>query len=328
MLRASNLYINMQELIIIGSGPAGLTAAIYAGRAGFSPLILEGTQPGGQLTITSEVENFPGFPEGVLGPQMMQLFRKQAERFGAKIVAETVTSVDFSKEIKVIETGEKKYQTQAVIVATGATARKLGLANESKLYGRGVSFCATCDGPFFKNKIVAVVGGGDTALEEANFLSRFAKQIYLVHRRDALRASKIMQEKALKNKKIEFIWNSAVEDVLGAEVGHVTGVLIRNLVNSQSRNLECDGLFVAIGREPQTKLFAGQLEMDKTGYIITKDCTSLTSQKGVFAAGDCADPRYRQATVAVGTGCKASIDAQHYLEDLACQEDKAKCKKD
>ncbi|MDP3244282.1 MAG: thioredoxin-disulfide reductase [bacterium] len=318
----------MQDLIIIGSGPAGLTAAIYAGRARFFPLVLEGAQPGGQLTITSEVENFPGFPQGVMGPEMMKLFRAQAERFGAKIISETVTGVDFSKRPLVVETSENKYKAEAVIVATGAMARKLGLVNETKLYGRGVSFCATCDGPFFKNKIVAVTGGGDTALEEANFLSRFAKQIYLIHRRDSLRASKIIQEKAFKNPKIKFLWNREVKDVLGADVGRVSGLKLKRVEDGKEETLACDGLFVAIGREPQTKIFAGQLEMDKTGYIITKDCTSLTSKKGVFAAGDCADPRYRQATVAVGTGCKASIDAQHYLEDLACQKDEAKCKKE
>lgn len=304
----------MIDLAIIGSGPAGLTAAIYAARANLAPILFEGDQPGGQLTTTTEVENFPGFAKGILGPEMMRVFKEQAERFGTKVVSKAVTKVDVSRQPFKIWCGDELFEARAIIISTGASAKRLGLENEKKLFGKGVSACATCDGFFFKDKIVVVVGGGDAAMEEANFLTRFAKKVYLVHRRGEFRASKIMQERVMNNSKIEIIFNTEIKDILGVDAGHVTGILTRNLENSQESELECDGVFVAIGHEPNTKIFAGQIELDQKGYIVTQVGSTKTSVNGVFAAGDCADHIYRQAVVAAGTGCMAALDAQKYLE--------------
>ncbi len=298
-------------MIIIGSGPAGYTAAVYAARADLKPLVLAGVQSGGQLMITSDVENYPGFPEGIQGPELMEKFRKQAERFGAEVVDVDVTSVDFKggRPFKV-STPDENYTADAVIIATGASAKWIGLESELALRGRGVSACATCDAFFFKNKDVFVVGGGDTAMEEATFLTKFASHVTVVHRRDTLRASKIMQEKATSNPKISFIWNSVVKEVLGKD--HIEGLVLENVVSGKIDSLKADGLFVAIGHEPSTSLFKGQIEMDERGYIQVHDYTR-TSIEGVFAAGDVQDYRYRQAVTAAGSGCQAALDAEKYL---------------
>ncbi len=279
------------KIIILGSGPAGLTAAIYAARANLTPLVIEGKEAGGQLMTTTEVENFPGFPKGITGPQLMAFCREQAERFGAEFLTTDATGVDFGKRPFAIEAGGKEFLAEAIIIATGASARRLGLESEKKLYGRGVSACATCDGFFFKDKKVIVVGGGDAAMEEANFLTRFASSVTIIHRRADFRASKIMLERAQKNPKISFIIDTVVEEVLGADVGRVTGARLKNLKTGETRDFACDGIFVAIGREPNTKLFAGQLELDVKNYIITKSGKTATSVEGVFAAGDSADSR-------------------------------------
>ena len=304
---------DIRNVIIIGSGPAGLTAAIYAARANLKPLVIEGTQAGGQLTITTDVENYPGFPEGIMGPELVMDMRKQAERFEAEFVSGDVTSIDFSKAPFTVNIDDVSYKGKTVIIATGATARWIGLESESKLRGSGVSGCATCDGFFFKGKDVAVVGGGDTAVEEALFLTKFANKVSIIHRRDQLRASKIMQEKAMKNKKLSFIWDSVVEDILGVEAGHVTGVRIKNVKNGAISDLPCDGVFIAIGHTPNTMIFQGKIELDDKGYIVLKERTS-TSVRGVFAAGDVADPYYRQAVTAAGMGCMAAIDVERFLE--------------
>jgi len=308
---------NIRNVIIVGSGPAGLTAAIYAGRANFKPLVIEGFQSGGQLMTTTEVENFPGFQKGVMGPELMIEMRAQAERFGAEFITADATKLELNGPIKKIWVEKTAYETKTVIVSTGASANLIGLPNESRLMGRGVSTCATCDGAFFKNLAVAVVGGGDSAMEEANFLTRFASKVYLIHRREEFKASKIMVDRAKANAKIEFVLNSGVEDVLGEN--SMTGVKLKNLKTGATSTLNIEGLFVAIGHTPNTKILEGQLKTDEKGYLITssdKKHMSATNLPGVFACGDVQDSRYRQAITAAGSGCQAALDAQHYIEEL------------
>lgn len=302
----------MRHVIIIGSGPAGLTAAIYAARANLSPLLIEGWQSGGQLTTTTEVENYPGFAKGIMGPELMKDMRAQAERFGTEFFTGDVTAVDFTQHpFTITVDGEQTIEAQAVIIATGASAIPIGLKNESRLTGRGVSTCATCDGFFFKGKELLVVGGGDSALEEANFLTKFATKVSIVHRRDKLRASKILQDRALHNEKISFIWNTIVEDILGSEV--VTGARLKNVVTGKIADVPCAGVFIAIGHRPNTALFTGQIDMDEKGYLRTQNGTA-TNVPGIFAAGDVQDSTYRQAVTAAGSGCMAAIDAERFLE--------------
>ena len=303
------------KTLILGSGPAGYTAAIYAARANLAPVLLTGRQPGGQLTITSEVENYPGFPEGVMGPEMMEKFREQAARFGTVIHDEVGTAIDLKRRPFTV-TGEsgKVWQTQTLIVSTGASALYLGLPNEKALQGRGVSACATCDGFFFKNKVVYVVGGGDSACEEANFLTKYASKVYLVVRREALRASKIMQDRALKNPKIEVLWNQNVTDVLDVSKGKVTALELTHTKTGEKKQVPADGLFLAIGHQPNTELFRGLLNMDDKGYIVTVPGKTATNLEGVFAAGDCQDSYYRQAVTAAGSGCMAAIEVERWLE--------------
>ncbi|GCE11900.1 thioredoxin-disulfide reductase [Tengunoibacter tsumagoiensis] len=298
-------------VIIIGSGPAGYTAAIYAGRSNLSVLVLQGYETGGQLMQTSEVENFPGFEEGIMGPEMMEKFEKQALRFGAELIPEDVTSVDFTQRPFVVRTDSAEYRSQAVIIATGASAQWLGLPNETRLKGRGVTACATCDGFFFKGKDVVVIGGGDTAMEEATFLTRYVNHVTLIHRRDTFRASKIMQDRALNNPKIDALMESEVVDVVGDAA--ITAVRVRNTRTGEESTLETQGLFLAIGHRPNTELFKGIIDMDETGYIIPKEHT-MTNIPGVFVAGDVSDHRYRQAITAAGEGCRAAIDLERWLE--------------
>lgn len=302
-----------ENVLIIGSGPAGLTAAIYAARANLKPLLVEGIQPGGQLTITTEVENYPGFAGGIMGPDLMIEMRKQAERFGTRFIQGNVVQVDLSKRPFRITLEEGAFSSRTLIISSGASAKLLNIPSEKKLMGHGVSACATCDGFFFKEKKVLVVGGGDTALEEANFLTKFATHVKIIHRRDALRGSKIMQDRAKNNPKISFIWNSQIEKILGEETGKVSGVLLRNTRNNTLQEESCDGVFIAIGHEPNTLLFKGQLDLNESGYIITRQGTK-TSVPGVFAAGDVQDFVYKQAVTAAGTGCMAAIDAERFLE--------------
>ena len=308
-----------EKLVIIGSGPAGWTAALYAARATLKPLVIEGWQPGGQLMNTTEVENYPGFPDGILGPELMEIFKKQALRFGTEVLSASVDHVDFSKRPFQIFTGEKMIEAEAVIISTGASAIWLGVPGEAKLQGHGVSACATCDGFFFREKHVVVVGGGDAAMEEANFLTRFASKVTVLVRKDVLRASKIMQERALKNPKIAFVWNTEVQEVLGGpSTGSgsgekMTGVRVINNQTNEVSDIAADGLFVAIGHKPNTEIFAGQIELDQKGYVVVQPGSTRTNIEGVFAAGDVADHLYRQAVSAAGTGCMAALDAERWL---------------
>ena len=300
------------DVIIIGAGPAGYTAAIYASRAKREVLVISGNLPGGQLMLTTEVENYPGFSEGIMGPELMTTMRKQAERIGTTIIDDEVVNVDFKHKPFKILTNSEEYESDAVIIATGASPRKLGIKGEQEFSAKGVSYCATCDGPFFKNQEIIVAGGGDSAMEEAIFLTKFGKNVHVVHRRDKLRASKIMQDRALENNKIKFHWNSAIEEIKGGE--KVNQITIRNLSTNNQETMEAGAVFVAIGHEPNTKLFKGQIELDKQGYIVLKNNTH-TSVDGVFAAGDVHDHRYRQAITAAGFGCMAAIDVDRYLSE-------------
>lgn len=304
------------KVIIIGSGPAGWTAAIYAGRAELAPLVFEGAEPGGQLMSTTAVENFPGFPEGIQGPDLMDQMRKQAQRFGAEILSQRVDQVDFSARPFKLTSNGRVYEADVVIVSTGASARRLGLESEQKFYGRGVSACATCDGFFFKNKKVVVVGGGDAAMEEAMFLTRFATQVVLVHRRENFRASKIMQDRVAANPKISIMRNAEVLEIFGQDATRVTGIRLKNALTGEVNELETDGVFVAIGHSPNTKLFENILDLNEQGYIKTKPGTTQTSVPGVLAAGDVQDPVYRQAITAAGSGCMAAIEAERMLREV------------
>lgn len=302
----------MEKVIIIGTGAAGLTAAIYTARAQLSPLVIEGLEPGGQLTTTTDVENFPGFPEGVMGPDLMAHMRSQAERFGTRFIFDRVVSTDFSKRpFSLTLEGGDVLETEAVIISTGASAKYIGLESEQKLIGRGVTSCATCDGAFYRDVPVAVVGGGDTAMEEAVFLTRFASKVYIIHRRDELRASKIMQERALNHEKIEVVWNSVVKEVLGVEDNEVKGLVLTNTQNDEESTLDVAALFVAIGHQPNTQPFNGQLNTDENGYLIAEN--TKTNIPGVFAAGDVQDSVYRQAVTAAGSGCMAALEAERFL---------------
>ena len=303
-----------RKVVIIGSGPAGYTAAVYAARANLAPVMFTGIQPGGQLMLTTLVENYPGFVDGIDGPPLMETFKAQAARFGTEMIAEDVTEVDFSSRPFRVKSDDAAVEADTVIIATGASSKLIGLPNESKLMGRGVSTCATCDGFFFKDQNIMVVGGGDSAMEEALYLSRLGRQVQVVHRRDALRASKIMQERALKNPKIEFIWDTGVEDVLDPAKGKVTAVRLKNLKTGAQSEMPVDGLFIAIGHLPNTALFKGQIDLHPNEYIKVVAGTTQTSVPGVFAAGDVADFTYRQAVTAAGTGCMAALEAERYLE--------------
>jgi thioredoxin reductase (NADPH) len=301
-----------EKLVIIGSGPAGLTGAIYAARADLAPLMIEGFERGGQLMLTTDVENYPGFPDGIMGPELMEQFRKQAERFGTRIVSSDVDRVDFSRRPFSVWVGEDQYQAETVIISTGASARWLGVPGEEKLRGYGVSACATCDGFFFRDKHVAVVGGGDSAMEEATFLTKFASKVSIIHRRDEFRASKIMVRRALDNPKITVVWDSVIEEIVGDTT--VTGARLRNLKTDATTELALDGVFMAIGHDPNTEVFGDQIDLDEKGYIVTRPGSTMTSVEGVFAAGDVVDTVYRQAITAAGMGCQAAIDAERWLE--------------
>ena len=306
----------IHKTIIIGSGPAGLTAAIYAARANLNPIVFEGNQPGGQLTITTDVENYPGFPDGVLGPDMMDLFRKQAQKFGAECFYKHVSKVDFSSSPLKVYVQDEEYLAESVIISTGASARMLGLEAEKELMGHGISTCATCDGYFFKDKEIVVVGGGDSAMEEASFLTKFASKVTLIHRREDFRASKIMIDRVLDNPKIEIIKNAVVTDILGSQKDGVSSIILKDTIDGKERNFDCDGVFYGIGHKPNTDQFKDIINLDDQGYIITNPGSTLTNVAGVFACGDVQDSHYRQAITAAGSGCMASIDAEKYLEDL------------
>ena len=312
--------VSLYDVIIVGSGPAGYTAGIYTSRARLKTLLVTGTLPGGQLMTTSEVENYPGFPNGIFGPELMMNMRQQAERFGTIAVDDEVIQVDFKQRPFKITTSSEVFESKAVIICTGASPRKLGIKGEQTFAGRGVSYCATCDGPFFKGEDIVVVGGGDTALEEATFLSKFGKSIKIVHRRDSLRASKILQDKAFENPKIEFLWNSVVSDIVGDK--KIASIVVRDVYNGKEQKIQAGGLFVAIGHDPNTGIFTGQLELDDKGYIALKN-NSLTSVEGVFAAGDVHDYRYRQAITAGGFGCMAALDVEKWLTERKHSENKA-----
>ncbi len=304
---------DIHELVIVGSGPAGLTAAVYAGRANLNPVMIEGIGAGGQLMLTTEVENFPGFPDGIMGPELMMKFREQAERFGAEFVTADADRVDLSQAPFGVWVGDREFRAKSIIVTTGASARMLGLPNEQRLLGHGVSTCATCDGFFFRERPIAVVGGGDSALEEAIFLTKFASKVSLIHRREEFRGSKIMQDRALANPKIDVVWNSVVEDVVGENA--VDHVVLRDTVTGALSELDVQGVFVAIGHTPNTKLFEGQLDLDENGYIVTAPDSTRTSVEGVFAAGDVQDHVYRQAITAAGSGCMAAIETERWLAE-------------
>jgi thioredoxin reductase (NADPH) len=307
----------VRDVVIIGSGPAGYTAGIYTARAGLKPLVIEGVQYGGALMNTTDVENYPGFPDGVMGPELMDMMRKQAERFGAEIISDDATAVDLTGEIKLVTVGGETYQARSVILAMGSAYRELGLPNEKRLSGHGVSWCATCDGFFFRDKKIAVVGGGDSAVEEATFLTRFGESVAIVHRRDSLRASKIMADRAMSDPKISFEWNSVVEDVTGAD--SVTGIVLRDVETGETRTLDVGGVFIAIGHDPRNELIKGQVTLDGEGYVVVDAPHTRTNLPGVFACGDLVDHTYRQAVTAAGTGCAAALDVEHYLDGLPAE---------
>ena len=304
------------DVLIIGSGPAGYTAAIYAARANLKPHLVSGIQPGGQLTITTDVENYPGFPDGIMGPDLMESFRKQAVRFGAECHFKNVTKVDLNKKPYKIWVGDETFNTESLIIATGASAKMLGLDSERVLMGYGVSACATCDGFFFKDKKVLVVGGGDSAMEEATYLTKFASEVVIIHRRDKFRASKIMIDRTMSNPKISVLWNKTINEILGSQEKGVNGVLLKDTISGESNEEACDGVFMAIGHKPNTDLFSGVLDMDEFGYLKTKVGSTETNLEGIFACGDVQDNIYRQAVTAAGTGCMSAIDAERYLESL------------